>query len=114
VTSDVDLATLVPRIKTLEAERADVAGRIAQASAEIVTLHPAAIEQYAADVARLADLTAAHAELPESAELVAMLRRLVAEVVVYAEPNARDFTIEVKGRLAELTGSAAFPTRSRG
>lgn len=116
VTSGVDLATLVPRIKTLEAERADVAGRIAQAtaSAEIVTLHPAAIEQYAADVARLADLTAAHAELPESAELVAMLRRLVAEVVVYAEPNARGFDVEVKGRLAELTGSAAFPARSKG
>jgi site-specific DNA recombinase len=44
VTSGVDLATLVPRIKVLEKEREEVKARLAQAasSAEIVALHPAA------------------------------------------------------------------------
>jgi hypothetical protein len=41
-------------------------------------------------------------------------RRLLTGVIVHAEPNARGFTIEVKGRLAELTGSPAFPSRSKG
>src|SRR5712664_1848375 len=41
-------------------------------------------------------------------------RDATAPVIVYAEPNARGFSIEVKGRLAELTGSGAFPSRSIG
>ena len=76
-------------------------GGLAQAHAtdEVVTLHPASIDRYIADIERLADLIAAHADLTESAELIATLRRLVAEVIVHAEPNARGFSIEVKGRL---------------
>jgi site-specific DNA recombinase len=116
VTKGVNLDTVVPRIKMLEAERAQVGAEMMQANstADIVALHPAAIERYAADVARLADLTAAHHDLSESAELIMTMRRLVQEVIVYAEPKARGFTIEVKGRLSELTGSAAFPARSKG
>jgi site-specific DNA recombinase len=111
-----EVSPLLARIDVLTKERRDVAGQMAQAASagEIVTLHPASIERYAADVARLADLAAGHASLPESAELVTTLRRLVQEVIVYAEPNATGFSIEVKGRLAELTGSAAFPARSKG
>ncbi len=55
-----------------------VRARLAQAHAagEVVTLHPASIERYIADIERLADLAAAHADLTESAELIATLRRL--------------------------------------
>jgi hypothetical protein len=52
--------------------------------------------------------------MTESVELVGILRRLVAEVIVHAKPNGRGFTLEVKGRLSELAGNAAFPARSRG
>jgi hypothetical protein len=83
-------------------------------TAEVVTLHPAAVERYLSDVDRLADLAAAHSDLAESAELVATLRRLLAEVIVHSEPNIRGFSVEVKGRLAEHTGSTAFPSRSEG
>jgi hypothetical protein len=94
-----------------------VAAQLAQpaGSADAVTLHPASIERYAADVARLADLTASQTEFSESAELTATLRRLVQSVIVHAEPNAQGFSVEIKGRLAELSGaSGAFPSRSRG
>lgn len=114
VAQGVALGTLVPRIKALELERAGIAADLAQATAahDVIALHPAAIEQYAADVTKLASAAAAHADLAESAELIATMRRLVQEVVIFAEPNARGFAVEVKGRLAELAGFDAFPGRS--
>ena len=63
VTQGVDLATLVPRIKELEIERADIDGKRQYANAaDIVTLHPAAIEQYRTDVERPAALAAEHSD----------------------------------------------------
>jgi site-specific DNA recombinase len=111
-----EIDPLLARIDALTKERRDVAAQLAQAAAagEIVTLHPASIERYAEDVTMLADLAARHGSLPESSELVTTLRRLVKEVIVHAEPNATGFSIEVKGRLAEITGSSAFPSRSQG
>jgi site-specific DNA recombinase len=115
VTQGVDLATLVPRIKALEAERSDIAGQLQCAGAtDSVTLHPGAIEQYRADVEGLAALAAEHSDFAESAELIEAVRRLVAGVIVRAEPHGRGFSVEVQGRLAQLTNSALFPSRSEG
>lgn len=115
VTQGVDLATLVPRIKALEIERADIDGKLKSANAaDIVTLHPAAIEQYRADVERLAALAAEHSDFVESAELIEAVRRLVAGVIIHAAPYGRGFTVEVQGRLAQLTNSDLFPSRSEG
>jgi site-specific DNA recombinase len=111
-----DVDPLLERIDGLEKERRETKAALAAAgaAAEVITLHPASIERYAADVNRLADLATDNADLVESAELVAILRRLVAEVIVNAEPGGRGFSIEVKGRLAELTGATTFPSRSGG
>jgi site-specific DNA recombinase len=115
VTQGVDLATLVPRIKALEAERSDIAGKLQCAGAtDSVSLHPGAIEQYRADVEGLAALAAEHSDFAESAELIEAVRRLVAGVIVRAEPHGRGFSVEVQGRLAQLTNSALFPSRSEG
>jgi site-specific DNA recombinase len=115
VTQGVDLATMVPRIKALETERADIAGKLQCAdSSDIVTLHPVAIEQYRADVERLAALAAEHSDFAESAELIEAVRRLVAQVIVRAAPHGRGFSVEVQGRLAQLTNSALFPSCSEG
>ena len=115
VMQGVDLATLVPRIKALEAERSDIAGKLQCAGAiDRVTLHPSAIEQYRADVERLAALAAEHSDFAESVELIEAVRRLVAGVIVRAEPHGRDFSVEVQGRLAQLTNSALFASRSEG
>jgi hypothetical protein len=51
--------------------------------------------------------------MAESAELVTTLRRLVKEVIVHGEPGATGFSVEIKGRLSELTGAPAFPSRSK-
>jgi site-specific DNA recombinase len=77
-------------------------------------LHPGAIEQYRADVEGLATLAAEHSDFAESAELIEAVRRLVAGVIVRAEPHGRGFSVEVQGRLAQLTNSALFPSRSEG
>jgi site-specific DNA recombinase len=115
VTQGVDLATLVPRIKALEIERANIDGKLKCANAaDIVTLHPAAIEQYRADVERLAALAAENSDFVESAELIEAVRRLVAGVIIHAEPYGRGFNVEVQGRLAQLTNSDLFPSRSEG
>jgi site-specific DNA recombinase len=115
VTQGVDLATLVPRIKALEIERADIDGKLKCANvADIVTLHPAAIEQYRTDVERLAALAAEHSDFVESAELIEAVRRLVAGVIIHAEPYGRGFNVEVQGRLAQLTNSDLFPSRFEG
>jgi site-specific DNA recombinase len=111
-----EVDALLARIDGLEKERREIKAQLALATAEaeVITLHPASIERYAADVAKLADLAAAPGGLVESAELLAVLRALVAQVIVHAEPNARGFAVEVKGRLSELTGTALFPSRSKG
>jgi site-specific DNA recombinase len=110
----VALDTLVPRIKVLEAERADVRAGLesAKAADEVIALHPAAIDRYATDVARLGELAGQPGDPATSAELVESLRRLVVEVVVHAPPNSSAFSIEVKGRLSELT--SMFAARSVG
>jgi site-specific DNA recombinase len=115
VTQGVDLATLVPRIKALEAERSDIAGKLQCVGAiDGVTLHPGAIGQYHTDVERLASLAAEHSDFAESVELIEAVRRLVAGVIVRAEPHGRGFSVEVQGRLAQLTNSALFPSSSEG
>ncbi len=105
----------MPRIEALEIERADIDGKLKCAdAADIVTLHPAAIEQYRADVETLAALAAAHSDFAELAELIEAVRRLVAGVIIRAEPHGRGLSVEVQGRLAQLTNSALFPSRSGG
>ena len=77
-------------------------------------MRPAAIEQYRTDVERLAALATEHSDCAESAELIAAVRRLVAQVIIHAEPHGRGFNVEVQGRLAQLTNSDLFPSRSEG
>ena len=48
------------------------------------------------------------------AELITIPRRLVAKVIVDTQPGGHGFSVEVKGRLAELAGYTAFPSRSKG
>jgi site-specific DNA recombinase len=56
-----------PKVNELAAERKRVKAELAQiaAASEIVTVHPAAIERYLADIGRLAEVAAEAAELDE-------------------------------------------------
>jgi site-specific DNA recombinase len=106
----VDPTTVISRIKELEDERDSIAAKLAEFTTEprVVTLHPASIEKYCEDVARLADLLAEGRD-GERDELIASVRGLVAAVVVYTTPGANGFEVEVQGRLAQLTNTPMFP-----
>jgi site-specific DNA recombinase len=68
----------------------------------VVSLHPAAVDRYLADIKRLSDIAADAAALDEP-ELVATLRSLVDAVIVHAPANSAEITIEIRASLSELT-----------
>jgi site-specific DNA recombinase len=107
----LDINSIAPAVKKLETERDEVVGKLAlaQEKPKVVTLHPATLERYRKDVTRLCELTTAQGQMLESRELVDLLRRLVASVIVRAKNGEKDVTVEVTGRLAQLT---AFAGRS--
>jgi hypothetical protein len=103
IVQGVPADTIAPRIQALEAERLSVSQQLAAADNDqkVITIHPAAIKNYLADVelmrAALEDEKAA-----ERPELIEPLRRLIHSVVVHAEPGVKGFEVEIKGRLHEL------------
>lgn len=101
--------TVGERLRKMEAERKDVLARLATAAEppRPIALHPAAVRQYRADVARLADLLADHAE-PDA---IAAVRRLVSAVIVHATPGEQDARIEIRGRISALLSDVPAPFR---
>jgi hypothetical protein len=95
--------SIAPRLRALETEKRSVYQQLAAADADekVVTIHPAAIKNYLADVelmrSALEDDKAA-----ERPELMDPMRRLIHSVVVHAEPGVKGFEVEIKGRLHEL------------
>jgi len=84
----------LPRSRSIRVAAAD-------SDQKVVTIHPAAIKNYLADVelmrAALEDDKAA-----ERPEMIEPLRRLIHSVVVHASPGVKGFEVEIKGRLHEL------------
>jgi site-specific DNA recombinase len=114
-----DLDAIGPRMKALQQERHQVRAQLAAAAQadQVVSLHPAAVDRYLADIKRLSDIAADAAALDEP-ELVATLRSLVDAVIVHAPTNSIEITIEIRASLSELTmpghlvkrtGSGGFP-----
>lgn len=108
---------IAARVKALESERDEVRARSADLAdaADVITLHPAALDRYARDIAELAALVDRDTgNDPEAvAQLVTALRRLVIEVVVHAPAGSEELTIEIKGRLGELIGADPIVRRER-
>jgi hypothetical protein len=80
-------------------------------TAPVVTVHPATIDRYRADLANLAEILGPNRE-GRNDGLIAAVRSLIAEVVVRGEPGCGPVNVEVKGRLAELLGDDEFPKRT--
>jgi site-specific DNA recombinase len=99
-----DLDAIGPRMKALQQERDQVKAQLAAAAQadQVVSLHPAAVDRYLADIKRLSDIAADAAALDEP-ELVATLRSLVDAVIVHAPANSAEITIEIRASLSELT-----------
>ena len=93
-------------LRAKEAMRAAQAALEAADPAEVLTLHPGAVERYGAALerlsARLADIEPRH-----DAEVLEALREIVAEVRI--TPGEGTAVVEVFGRLAALTGGQVDP-----
>ncbi len=106
VTGSADKGTLGPKLKAMEAEKRDLSERLAEPlEGEVVALHPGAIAHYRTQVEDLHTALAA-GDLTGSGAVDAF-RALVSTVIVGAK--AEGLQIELRGRLAELTGAPAFP-----
>ncbi len=103
IAQGVPADTIAPRIQALEAEKGSVAQQLAAADSDqkVVTIHPAAIKNYLADVSLMREALEDD-KAAERPELIEPLRRLVHSVVVLAEPGVKGFEVEIKGRLHEL------------
>lgn len=99
----IDHATMAEPIRRLEQEKEAVDAELAtlNETAPAIAIHPAAVAQYRRDVNALQALLAADGEA-ESDEVIARVRRLVESVTVHAQTGVKGFTLEIRGRLAEL------------
>ncbi|MFN3349467.1 recombinase family protein [Pseudorhodoplanes sp.] len=114
VKAGADPVSLAPTIKALEAEKREVASQLAEieASAPVVTLHPASLATYRADLDRLSALIASGAD-GACDKLIEIARRLIERVIVHAKTGERGFEVEIRGSLTELTTLRdAFAVRS--
>ena len=109
-----DLDAIGPRMKALQEERDQVKAQLAATAQadQVVTLHPAAVSRYLADIKQLSDVAADAAALDEP-ELVATLRSLVEAVIVHAPANSDEFTVEIRASLSELTMPGPLMKRTR-
>lgn len=88
-----------PRLKELEAEEARLKSALeAPDGGEVLTLHPAAIDRYRAQ------LEALEGEFAAGGEPAMALRALVSKVIVHP-----DYSFAIEGRLGELLGLPAYP-----
>ena len=76
--------------------------------ASVIILHPYTIRDYHEVVDRLAEFLLAATNYSDYAEVVSEFRKLIEKVVIYPR-DAQTFDIEVRGRLASITGDSVFP-----
>lgn len=102
--------TCFDRLELLETERRALAQQQQQLEAEanIVDLHPGALEAYRRSVEQLhASLTAA----PDNAEARAAFRTLVETITVHPTAKRAPYEHTTTGRLSAIMGADLFPTR---
>jgi site-specific DNA recombinase len=99
-----------PRVTALTAEKQQLEATLAAQGADtIVALHPTALTRYLSAVDDLAATLAARAIDPAN-ESPGALRELVDSIIVHPPANgAGQPGLEIRGRLAALTGAGLFP-----
>jgi len=107
-----NIPALVARLKPLEDERAGLEDRLRTLQSDnVVSLHPAAIEVYKANVVRLHKALISSKPL-ESEDRVAF-RNLIDSIVVHPTGKRRPYEFSVYGRLSAILGGPIFPTAAR-
>lgn len=97
------------RVRAFEAERIEIEGKLAAADRpdDIVTLHPAAVNRYLAQLEILgARLAGGTIHATDSA--AGIMRELIDRVVI-TPSEGKSFGIEIKGRLSALLGPGTLP-----
>jgi hypothetical protein len=99
-----DPESVLPRLKELEAERAQLQDERQDVGSDVIEFRPGVTDRYKTIVR---DLRAALAERPpeQKLEVVASVRSLVEKIVIYPnnDPQGRD--LELTGQLAALLGT---------
>lgn len=115
IVGGIDARTIAGRMKELETERDDIAARLESLrdGDKVITLHPAALDRYRADLDRLSALLPTDAQ-GERDVLADTLRRLISAVIVHAKPGETGFEVEIRGKLEELLSAPTFMPRSAG
>lgn len=98
-----------PHVTTLNMEKHQLEAELAQPADTIVALHPTALTRYLAAVDDLAE-TLATGPIDSARESPKALRELIDRVIVHPPADGDGSPcLEIKGRLAALTGAALFP-----
>ncbi len=115
IKAGIDPTTLAGDIKRLEAERGDIDARLAaiEEGDNVITLHPAALDRYRADLDRLAALLP-RPDLAIGSELEDSVHALISAIIIHAPANSEMLEIEIRGRLDELLQAPTFSRRSAG
>jgi site-specific DNA recombinase len=79
----------------------------------VITLHPAALDRYRADLDRLAALLP-RPDLAVGSELEDSVHALISAIIIRAPANSEMLEIEIRGRLDELLQAPTFPRLSAG
>lgn len=106
ISDDGDMATLGAVAKELGQERDRLQGELASLpdAPQIVALHPAALDLYAKQLARL-EQAIGNTIAEGDGEAVEALRDIVDSVTVHAGHEPAAFTVEITGRLNQLVGA---------
>ncbi len=102
------MAELASEKEAIEAQLAEDAPQ-----SEVIALHPAAVARYLAQIERLNNAVNKELMAGESQSEVRDFRALVESVIVYEVPPGATLDVEIRGRLAELTGNRTFPPQIR-
>jgi site-specific DNA recombinase len=98
------------RVAEMEGERRQAEAELAQmeAAEPVIELHPQAIAHYSSNVTVLASRLNT-AAMERDAEVINAFRALIDAIVVLPRHAGEDTVIEVRGRLAALTGAPIQP-----
>ena len=109
--TDEPVEALVAKLKTLRLEQASLKEklRLIEAEGNVVTLHPAAIERFAADMERMHVALSGDMSGEQAAHFRAGFRNVFERIVVHPTARCQPYEVSVYARLAAIMGFEMFP-----
>ncbi|MGY3506315.1 recombinase family protein [Bradyrhizobium sp. USDA 4471] len=112
--SDEPVKPLMEKLKRLEVERAGLEEKLrlveADGGANVVSLHPAAIDRFAASIDNLHSILACNKATVDAARVRFAFRNIFERVVVHPTGKRMPYEITPYARLSAIMGVELFPT----